>query len=702
MDNPKKEPISMGDWERKENLYNFIRVKLNPPAGGAGPQPSKAERGFLEGVKAQMDLHAQLAQDDVDWWYDFYGWLIGKGTNADHAKTPWGRTPLTGPGIVDFVRSFYRAMMSFKAKWEELKMGIPDDPRKSFLYFKYIVRGKEPHDIENLEDLRWFYNPVGDDEDSATNPANRPGVYRDWIATHNTPWNEDDRDAEIHPDTAVRDPWRPPNQLFADTIAPGEATRGKLQRAAAGPGPGQPRVDKAELDVAHSLAIQNAELEAGGGVPVGDIGGAVPAAPAPPAAPSGLPLPEDIPSRSEVRSRSQSGTTPEDLPDLPGTPLADVVAEQVAEAEAEERPQTREELLERLGEIDSGNVVGLSKLIDDANRLGDTGLAERLTRLLEMYSRTGALTRWRLEEIAEAQRELATYIADAEPSLSPAPPSPTSPISPLELTQPEAPSSQSTSSTTPSTSSSSATPSSSSSESTPSARTVQRHFTEAEHMGADAILTTPQDEAQRVKIMKNIQRQGQHIPPTPGQLGTPLGSGEGGSSDEEHAREGRVAHTMALYAHGESPPPPHPRVGEPAPSVAALAEDPAPVLEQMARLPTNEYPEEDRPLIRRVRRIAHTLSVRLLTMVRRKLARNEQPSAGSLQALSMAGLGFAIQLRGMQADTRHPDTREILGTMTGWAQALGQHARDAQIARMNGRNITPWFEEFVPQLPEED
>ena len=88
---------------------------------------------------------------------DFWGWLLGRGKEADHKKSPWYRASLCHDKEVSaYVDSFLSKMHEFQLKLAVLKFRQPVGINQHYLYFKYIVRGESITQTSFLSDWALF------------------------------------------------------------------------------------------------------------------------------------------------------------------------------------------------------------------------------------------------------------------------------------------------------------------------------------------------------------------------------------------------------------------------------------------------------------------------------------------------------------------------------------------------------------------
>lgn len=84
---------------------------------------------------------------------DFYRWLLGRGRDVDHQRTPWGRQSLADDKEVSaYLDQFVVKAHEFRVKIELLKMRRPTGIYQTYLYYKYIVRGVAGTQVNFLRD----------------------------------------------------------------------------------------------------------------------------------------------------------------------------------------------------------------------------------------------------------------------------------------------------------------------------------------------------------------------------------------------------------------------------------------------------------------------------------------------------------------------------------------------------------------------
>lgn len=95
---------------------------------------------------------------DEEFKKDFIAWLCGRGTVVDVSRTAFGRMPLMGlPGVQNYLSEFTDMKCRFGKEVTVLKERGPYDLRTAYLYFKYIVRDKNPSEDEYLSDFNIYF-----------------------------------------------------------------------------------------------------------------------------------------------------------------------------------------------------------------------------------------------------------------------------------------------------------------------------------------------------------------------------------------------------------------------------------------------------------------------------------------------------------------------------------------------------------------
>ena len=85
---------------------------------------------------------------------DFGMWLLGKGKESDHIRTPWFRTPLinTVTGAREYVETRMKARHDLMEKVASLRVSMaPSDIKEAYEFYKYVVKGEENGVLDEME-----------------------------------------------------------------------------------------------------------------------------------------------------------------------------------------------------------------------------------------------------------------------------------------------------------------------------------------------------------------------------------------------------------------------------------------------------------------------------------------------------------------------------------------------------------------------
>jgi len=115
------------------------------------------ERRALETWKMSIGTKAIKGQVQHEFVRDFWAWLLGRGKDSDHARTPWGRQSVAYDGEVkQYVDLMYSQMHHYKVKINLLAHRVPEGINEFFIYYKYIVRGEPLDKTHFLNDFEIF------------------------------------------------------------------------------------------------------------------------------------------------------------------------------------------------------------------------------------------------------------------------------------------------------------------------------------------------------------------------------------------------------------------------------------------------------------------------------------------------------------------------------------------------------------------
>lgn len=105
---------------------------------------TKQERQALELWKMQVAQGTIRDQVKLDFMRRFYFWLLGRGDQADHDKTLWGRanTAVYNKEVASYIDMFVDKRTKYVMKLRALANNVPDTLNGMYLYYKYIVNGQ--------------------------------------------------------------------------------------------------------------------------------------------------------------------------------------------------------------------------------------------------------------------------------------------------------------------------------------------------------------------------------------------------------------------------------------------------------------------------------------------------------------------------------------------------------------------------------
>jgi hypothetical protein len=136
-----------------------------------------AEKQAFYFWKANLVIDNAKGAVHQEFMRDFWAWLLGRGTEADHKKSPWYRQSLCNDSEVSaYVDAFVTKRHEFKIKLQLLSMRHPVGINQHYLYFKYVVRGQAPDSDHFLDDWQLFLNEFGDAREKGQKERNRDEI----------------------------------------------------------------------------------------------------------------------------------------------------------------------------------------------------------------------------------------------------------------------------------------------------------------------------------------------------------------------------------------------------------------------------------------------------------------------------------------------------------------------------------------------
>lgn len=129
---------------KNERVAELIDLKLEEARQIPDAELRRSMVNAWSMIKFQNSREAFDNQAEQEFICRFQGWLLGQGHPDDHARTPWGRRPLTAlDDVSDYVSALSDAMIDYKHKLTKLRMRPPSDVNSAYLYYKYVVRGSK-------------------------------------------------------------------------------------------------------------------------------------------------------------------------------------------------------------------------------------------------------------------------------------------------------------------------------------------------------------------------------------------------------------------------------------------------------------------------------------------------------------------------------------------------------------------------------
>ena len=141
-------PQSVDETDRMLEVANTMLKQENLTPG---------ERNALEAWKMQLSAKGIKGQVQHEFVRDFWQWLIGRGKDSDHARTPWARQSVAyDEEVSTYLDLMYSKMHHYNMKLKLLSTRVPEGINQFFIYFKYVVRGELLDKSNFLHDFQLF------------------------------------------------------------------------------------------------------------------------------------------------------------------------------------------------------------------------------------------------------------------------------------------------------------------------------------------------------------------------------------------------------------------------------------------------------------------------------------------------------------------------------------------------------------------
>ena len=166
------QPLGKVEADRMMKLINRLLAK-----GGLSPAEKKAFyfwKANLVVENAQGVIHQEFMRD-------FWAWLLGRGKETDHKKSPWYRQSLCNDSeVAAYVDAFVTKRHDFQVKLQLLGMRHPKGINQHYLYFKYKVRGEEPTSDHFLDDWGLFQDEFYEARELGQKERNRDEIGEEY------------------------------------------------------------------------------------------------------------------------------------------------------------------------------------------------------------------------------------------------------------------------------------------------------------------------------------------------------------------------------------------------------------------------------------------------------------------------------------------------------------------------------------------
>ena len=166
------QPLGKTEADRMMKLINKVLSD-----GGLSKQEKKAFyfwKANLVVDNAQGIVHQEFMRD-------FWAWLLGRGKESDHKKSPWYRQSLCNDSeVAAYVDAFVTKRHDFQVKLQLLSMRHPVGINQHYLYFKYVVRGEKPSSSHFLDDWGLFSDEYVEARANGQKERNRDEIGEEY------------------------------------------------------------------------------------------------------------------------------------------------------------------------------------------------------------------------------------------------------------------------------------------------------------------------------------------------------------------------------------------------------------------------------------------------------------------------------------------------------------------------------------------
>ena len=166
------QPLGKVEADRMMKLINRLLAK-----GGL----SAAEKKAFYFWKANLVVENAQGVIHQEFMRDFWAWLLGRGKESDHVKSPWYRQSLCNDSeVAAYVDSFVTKRHEFQVKLQLLSMRHPVGINQHYLYYKYVIRGEPPNSDHFLDDWGLFLDEFSEARAGGQKERNRDEVGEEY------------------------------------------------------------------------------------------------------------------------------------------------------------------------------------------------------------------------------------------------------------------------------------------------------------------------------------------------------------------------------------------------------------------------------------------------------------------------------------------------------------------------------------------
>lgn len=181
-------------WQARVGNKIFIDKlrELQGEVPGKPASPAKIDAWIWRQTQLDFENEQQTAMSTAQTEYinEFICWLQGKSRWNTKKLTPWGRHPLVGDTIKQYIGDFAMQKATYRLELERMRADPlpPPDIDTAWMYWKYIVSAFDPDLVEKDNSFQWDVRHVD---------QNFLPDFEYWIRTREDPrWAQEMKDRE--------------------------------------------------------------------------------------------------------------------------------------------------------------------------------------------------------------------------------------------------------------------------------------------------------------------------------------------------------------------------------------------------------------------------------------------------------------------------------------------------------------------------